>query len=70
MRISAVHTCVDRKDAGALPDLRKVAIHAIGQLGTAENMPLLDSLPQADGKVSQAVVPARAALERKRPSAK
>ena len=52
VRISAIHACVDRKDTGALPELRKAAIHAIGQLGTAEDMALLDSLPQADGKVS------------------
>ena len=58
VRISAIHTCVDRKDAGALPDLRRIAtdpalvstlrkaaIHAIGQLGTAEDLAVLDSLP-------------------------
>ena len=76
VRISAVHACVDRKDAGALPDLRKVAadpslvstlrkaaIHAIGQLGTAEDMALLDSLPQDDQNLSQALTPAKAALK-------
>ena len=75
VRISAIHTCVDRKDAGALPDLRRIAsdpalvstlrkaaIHAIGQLGTAEDMALLDSLPQDDLNLSQAVGPARVAL--------
>jgi hypothetical protein len=81
VRISAIHTCVDRKDAGALPDLRRIAsdpalvstlrkaaIHAIGQLGTDEDMALLDSLPQDDLNLSQAVKPARRAIaERFRP---
>ena len=75
VRISAIHTCVDRKDAGALPDLRRIAsdpalvstlrkaaIHAIGQLGTAEDLAVLDSLPQDDLNLSQAVGPARVAL--------
>ena len=75
VRISAIHTCVDRKDAGALPDLRRIAtdpalvstlrkaaIHAIGQLGTAEDMALLDSLPQNDLNLSQAVNPAKKVL--------
>jgi hypothetical protein len=26
VRISAVHACVDRKDAGALPDLRRISV--------------------------------------------
>ena len=74
VRISAIHTCVDRKDAGALPDLRRIAsdpalvstlrkaaIDAIGQLGTAEDVALLDSLPQDDLKLSQALLSAKAA---------
>ncbi|MBN8457665.1 MAG: HEAT repeat domain-containing protein [Verrucomicrobia bacterium] len=83
VRISAVHACVDRKDAGALPDLRKVAadpllvstlrkaaIHAIGQLGTAEDMALLDSLPQDDPNLSQALTPAKAALATRKKEAR
>ena len=75
VRISAIHTCVDRKDAGVLPDLRRIAsdaalvstlrkaaIHAIGQLGTAGDMSLLDSLPQDDPNLSQALSPAKATL--------
>ena len=74
VRISAIHTCVDRKDAGALPDLRRIAsdpalvstlrnaIDAIGQLGTAEDVALLDSLLQDDLKLSQALLSAKAAL--------
>ena len=78
VRISAIHACVDRKDAGALPDLRRIAvdtaivstlrkaaIHAIGQLGTAEDAALLESLPQADGNLSMAVQPARKALAKR-----
>jgi hypothetical protein len=76
VRISAIHACVDRKDAEPLPDLRKIAadkslvstlrkaaIHAIGQLGTVEDLSLLDSLPQDDGNLSMAVGPARIALK-------
>ncbi len=75
VRISAIHACVDRKDAGTLPELRKIAvdaglvstlrkaaIHALGQLGTAEDVALLESLPQDDPNLSQAVNPARKAL--------
>ena len=49
VRISAIHACVDRRDAAPLPELRqiaadpalvstlrKAAIHAIGQIGGAE----------------------------------
>ena len=81
VRISAIHACVDRMDAGALPDLRRIAadtalvstlrkaaIHAIGQLGTAEDAALLESLPQADGNLSMAVQPARKALAKRNPA--
>ncbi len=78
MRISAIHACVDRRNAARLPELRKIAadpalestlrkaaIHAIGQLGGAEDMALLESLPQADGNLSLAVQPAQKVLLRR-----
>jgi hypothetical protein len=78
VRISAIHAAVDRGDAGPLPELRKIAadtalvstlrkaaIHAIGQLGAAEDATLLESLPQADGNLSMAVQPARKALAKR-----
>jgi hypothetical protein len=42
--------------------LRKGTIHAIGQLGTAEDMALLDALPQDDLNLSHAVNPAKKVL--------
>jgi len=78
VRISAIHACVDRHDAAPLPELRniaadpalvstlrKAAIHAIGQLGAAEDAALLESLPQADGNLSMAIQPARKALAKR-----
>lgn len=78
VRISAIHTCVDRKDGTALPamrqiaedvklvsPLRKAAIYAIGQLGNSEDLTLLASLPQDDGNLSLAVLPAQKELELK-----
>ena len=49
-------------DTDGVSTLRKGAIHAIGQLGTAEDLAVLDSLPQDDLNLSQALLPAKAAL--------
>jgi hypothetical protein len=81
VRISAIHACVDRKDAGALPDLRRIAadtslvstlrkaaIHALGQLGTSEDVALLDSLPGDDSNLGQAIHPARRSLAARLPT--
>lgn len=78
VRVSAIHTCVDRKDGSALPamrniaqdathvsTLRKAAIHAIGQLGTAEDLALLESLPQDDANLALAILPAKKELEKR-----
>lgn len=59
VRISALHTCIERgmgevlpsarhiaEDASAVLPLRKVAIHAIGQLGSREDAELLARLEQ------------------------
>jgi hypothetical protein len=83
VRISAIHACVDRKDAEPLPELRniaadkslvstlrKAAIHAIGQLGDDEDLTLLESLSGDDGNLLPAVGPARSALKKRKAETK
>jgi len=75
VRISALHTCVERKmpavlpaarqiaaDTSAVIPLRKAAIFSIGQLGTAEDQAMLDKLGADVPDLRPATVPALTTL--------
>lgn len=78
VRVSAIHACVDRSHSEVVPSLRaiaqdvslvstlrKAAIHGIGQLGTVEDLALLDALPQGDTNLALAIIPAKKELEKR-----
>ena len=75
VRISAIHACVDRKYEAPLPylraialnkslvsTLRKVAIHAIGELGTQDDRRILKELNSSSDNLRLATEPALKAL--------
>ncbi len=78
VRISALHTCIARKQTDALPaarqiaadtnaviPLRKTAIHSIGQLGSSEDQALLKHLESETPDLRSATEPAIKTLQAK-----
>ena len=78
VRVSAIHACVDRQIAAFLPEarriafdttlptvVRKAAIHAVGRMGDATDIALLEPLGKTI-TLAPALTPALASLESRR----